>query len=585
MIELTAGDWEVEVRARDLALNVDPTPATCSFNIAEVDPCDPDNDPPNTSITSGCEDYPPGTEEVTLGVAGSDPNNCTPSSSLQFSWRKRLNSGSWGSWSGYTTGSSVIITGLSAGDWDVEVRARDLSLNEDPTPANCRFLIGDGNFVWARTWPGASMYEAGETVTCDYYDNIYVAGGFSGTVDFDPGPGEDWHSSIDPWSDAFISKFDVDGNFKWAITWGSEHMELVYGITTDELGNVFVTGWFEDTADFDPGPGEEWRTNNGLSDVFLCKFSSDGELDWVRTWGGAGMCLNMGLSIDRDVLGNVYCTGKFMGNCDFDPGPGEDWHIGDGLTDVFASKFNSNGTFIWAKTWGGYHCDEGRGITVNQANCVYITGGFRYDVDFDPGPGEDWHYGSDETQFFLSKLDYNGSFQWARTEGGTELDYGNSVATERFGSGSQVFITGGSIYLKSFSRNGDFEWEKTWDGSNCDWNLNRGPNIIDKGSYTYVSGMFTGTVDFDPGSGIDEHSSNGSDDIFLSKFSYDGNHIWTNTWGGTDEDISAGVAIDRLGNFVYVKGTFKGEVDFDPGSAEDWHIGDGFYLSKFNPDE
>lgn len=131
------GIWDIEIRARDETENVDLSPATCSFIIEEQDPCDPDNDPPDTGITSGCYDREAGTTSIQLGVSGSDPNDCTPSYSLKFSWRKKKDGGSWSSWSSYSSGSSITVDDLSAGVWDIEVKARDLSYNEDTTPAIC----------------------------------------------------------------------------------------------------------------------------------------------------------------------------------------------------------------------------------------------------------------------------------------------------------------------------------------------------------------------------------------------------------------------------------------------------------------
>jgi hypothetical protein len=149
--------------------------SNASFKILANTQCNPDNNPPDTCIDSGCNSYPADTPSVTLYVSGSDPNNCTPSESLQFSWRKRLNSGSWGSWSSYTTGSSVTVTGLSAGYWDVEVRARDLALNVDPEPATCSFTIADLSQTITVTSPnGGEKWTKGNqyTITWSSSGNI-----------------------------------------------------------------------------------------------------------------------------------------------------------------------------------------------------------------------------------------------------------------------------------------------------------------------------------------------------------------------------------------------------------------------------
>jgi hypothetical protein len=105
--------------------------------------------------------------------------------------------------------------------------------------------------------------------------NIYVTGYFFAAVDFDPGGGEDWHNSNGS-SDVFLSKFDSSGAFLWAKTWGGSQGEVSHDVVADIAGNAFVAGSFYVTADFDPGPGEDWHTSNGSSDAFLSKFLPDG---------------------------------------------------------------------------------------------------------------------------------------------------------------------------------------------------------------------------------------------------------------------------------------------------------------------
>ena len=86
---------------------------------------------------------------------------------------------------------------------------------------------------------------------------------------------------------------------------------------------------------------------------------------------------------------------------------------------------------------------------------------------------------------------------------------------------------------------------------------------IDSSGNSYVTGWFSGTVDFDPGAGVDSHTSNGFYDVFLSKFDQNGNFIWARTWGGPGDDYAYSVAADYVGN-VYVAGSFLDTVDFDP---------------------
>jgi hypothetical protein len=131
-----------------------------------------------------------------------------------------------------------------------------------------------GNYLWAKTW-GGSNYDWGYGVAVDGSGSAYVTGNFWWTVDFDPGSSVDNHTSNGGY-DVFLSKFDSSGNFKWAKTWGGSMEERAYGVAVGGSGNAYVTGEFYGSADFDPGPGEDWHTSNGYSDVFLSKFLPDG---------------------------------------------------------------------------------------------------------------------------------------------------------------------------------------------------------------------------------------------------------------------------------------------------------------------
>jgi len=102
--------------------------------------------------------------------------------------------------------------------------------------------------------------------------NVYVTGNFRGSVDFDPGPGVENHSSI-AFVDIFLSRFDSSGNFQRADVWGGSDWDTGYKVAVDTTGNVYVTGYFMETVDFDPGPGIDNRTANGWGDVFLSKFA------------------------------------------------------------------------------------------------------------------------------------------------------------------------------------------------------------------------------------------------------------------------------------------------------------------------
>ncbi len=401
------------------------------------------------------------------------------------------------------------------------------------------------------------------------------------------------HGQVDAWQIGEMTVVEPQEPISgWARTWGGSDYDRGYGVATDDSGNVYVTGYFESTVDFDPGGGDP-HTSNGNGDVFLSKFDSSGNFEWVRTWGGSEWAI--GREVAADGSGNVYVTGYFSGTVDFDPGGG-DPHTSNGGRDVFLSKFDSSGNFEWARTWGGSSWDSGLGVAADSSGNVYVTGYFWGTVYFDPG-GDDPHTSNGGRDVFLSKFDSSGNFKWVQTWGGSDSNYGWGVSAD--GSGN-VYVTGhftGTVYfdpgggdphtsngsidvfLSKFDSSGNFEWARTWGGSGWD----RGCVVAADGSgNVYITGYFEGTADFDPGGG-DPHTSNGDWDVFLSKFDSSGNFKWARTWGGPEIDFGLSVAADGSGN-VYITGYFEGTVDFNPGDG-DPHTSNGgrdVFLSKFD---
>jgi hypothetical protein len=453
---------------------------------------------------------------------------------------------------------------------------------------------------WARTWGGESA-EYGLVVAVDNSGFGYVTGTFKKTVDFDPGPGVVGKTSNGA-DDIFLSKFDQDGGFIWARAWGGYKMDVPEGIAVDSYGDVFNTGYYRGTVDFNPGPGTEEYISNGENDIYLTKLSSNGDFLWAYSIGGIRWDSGQGIALDE--YSDIYITGNYNDIVDFEPGPGVKEHISSGKSDAFLCKFGSLGDFQWALTWGGENEDWVNGIAVDSNGDVYVIGAFKDSADFDPGPGVDEHNTHGIEDAFLSKFDHDGDFKWARTWGGDGVNHPNDIAVDSSGN---VYITGwfssvtdfdpspgvynrvanGSkdVFISKFDSNGEFQWAYTWGGTGLGKDYGNGA-AIDGYDNLYIVGEFRGTADFDPGPAYDYRTSNGLGDIFLSKFGVDGELIWACTIGGIGNDEGNGVATDGSSN-IYITGQFQGTVDFDPGPGGEYHTSNGHndsFLCKFPPD-
>ncbi len=420
---------------------------------------------------------------------------------------------------------------------------------------------------WTRTW-GGNNEVAGNGVCIDGSGNIYVTGDYMGNAYFDPDGGDPYPGFGG--QDVFLSKFDPFGNFEWAKTWGGTEWDKGTAVDTDSYGNVYVTGYFGSTVDFNPDGGDP-HTSNGLWDVFLSKFDSSGALQWVRTWGHIWNDAGYDLTVDN--LGYVYVTGSFQNMVNFDP-DGLETRTSNGLEDVFLTGFDVLGNHTMVETWGGVTTDVGNGVCHTASGSICVTGYFTQSVDFDPDGG-DLHISNGTFDAFLSS--FWGSYQWARTWGGSSYDRGLGVSADSTG---KIYVTGNiretvdlnpaggdlhtsngeeDAYLSVFDLSGNLQWANSWGGPGRDLGNSVAADL--SGNH-YVTGYFEDIVDFQPGGG-DPQFSNGMRDAFLSSFDSSGTFNWARTWGEEDWDVGNGTAIDSSG-IAFVTGGFKFVVDFAP---------------------
>lgn len=153
----------------------------------------------------------------------------------------------------------------------------------------------------------------------DGLGNTYTTGYFTDTADFDIGTGEVFLTS-NGFYDVFISKHDTNGNFEWVRKIGGTGFEYAVAMNTDDLGNIFLTGVYEGTVDFNPGSEEYLLTSSGGLDIFILKLDPNGEFVWARSVGGVGY--EESTAIDITPAGKVIILGYFYEEVDFDPGVG-----------------------------------------------------------------------------------------------------------------------------------------------------------------------------------------------------------------------------------------------------------------------
>ncbi len=441
-------------------------------------------------------------------------------------------------------------------------------------------------FEWATQATGETE-SWGYSISTDPSGNVITTGHFFGTVDFDPGAGV-YNLTSNGDADIFIQKLDVNGNLLWATSMGSTAADWGWSLVTDATGNIYVTGWFNYSMDADPGTGTFLLTSQKQA-VFVLKLNGGGNLVWAKQMGSPqdpGWAYGYGIALDADQ--NVITTGSFVGLLDFNPGSGV-FNMTAQNMDTFIQKLDPSGNFVWAKQLKGNSTSQS--IKTDASGNIYVTGSFSGTVDFNPDPAKKAVYNLTafgSSDIYIEKLDANGNFVWAKQAGGTEGNYGYSLAIS---SDGYIYVTGqffgtadfdpgsgtynltsfgeSDIFLLKLSLAGNFIWAKQIGGSN--WNSGNGVTT-DAAGNIYISGFSYATADFNPDPvGTYYLTANGADDLFIYKSDADGNFVWAAMMGGAGHDGNIGITLDGAEN-IYMTGVFSQTTDFNPSGNETFNL-------------
>jgi hypothetical protein len=385
-----------------------------------------------------------------------------------------------------------------------------------------------GASLWAERIGGPAKDHA-TGIAMDREGNVIITGSFHGTADFDPGP-DVFPLSAGVAGDGFILKLDENGNFIWAVKITGDGFNEIRSVRTDGTNNIIVTGLFEGTADFDPTDGLSLHSSKGLDDIFLAKYTPDGQLIWVNGIGGPGSDEGRGVTVT--LTGNVWVAGHFSESVDFNPKPDDASLTAQGQDDIFVATYNGQGEYIRALRIGGNEDEEVNGIHMDAPGNILLTGMFRGNVDFNPSTFTDFLASQGGDDGFVVKLSPSGSFVWARSFGGEENDKGIDISADHLGNilvsgsfnGYADFYSGTpdawaqasgaeDIYVLSLNANGDFGRMDQISGAGSD-----AASAVAhyKSTRYYIAGSFDEPIDADPSADEFSLSPNGISDFFLA---------------------------------------------------------------------
>jgi len=412
------------------------------------------------------------------GTAGKEP-----AARATFTWVKR------GGLKGYDHSNSlaidnnnnVYITGTFAKATDFEGRL----LPAAGKKAQDVFIAGynsSGKLEWVKG-AGGEGFDEGRCITADSRGNLYVTGFFQDEARFDT---ITLKSQGD--RDIFIAKYDGSGKVVWVRQAGGGGIDKGYSVCCDPRDNVLVTGSFRETAAF----GDRKLTARGFSDIFIAKYDPTGNLILVKQAGGKGF--DRGFAVTTDKAGNVYATGYFKDEAQFD----QAMLTSNGGRDIFISKYTPDGELFWVKNAGGSYWDYGYALAVDNKDRLYVTGFFFEDAVFENCKLK----AVNQNDLFVAAYDGSGKLLWVRQAGGDSYDRGKSIA-------------------------------------------------VDNKGHIYVAGHFKGNITF-PGCSLTAH---GEYDSFIAKYDDRGNLLWAGHAGGKYYDEASAIALGS-DNSIYMTGEF-----------------------------
>jgi len=427
-------------------------------------------------------------------------------------------------------------------------------------------------------------------IALDPDENLLAAGLFEGSADFDHGD-TDLVFNAGAIKDIFITKTSATGDFLWAKQIRSlNNLDDIYlnAMITDSEGNVYITGSYISTVDFDPNPlvdyiVDEVNPSNNDQDIFVAKYSPDGNLIWVKTIGHHDT--DYGSTLNLSSNGNLIITGQFRYTVDFDPGD-----------DVATLNSSTNGVFIWTLTPDGDYVDA-KGIsgtsnsfgvyetTMDENDNLYLIGGFFGTVDFDPGTVTYSLTGSGSgATGFVCKLDNTLSCVWAKPINCTSLSI--AMRDVKVDTNGDVFLAAsfyGSVDLdpssdESFDlvsagnqdacvfkldANGTFLWGKHFGGTDAEEIT--ALEFGNDGNLLVGMNTRSTTLDLDPGTGVQTLTNGGSYDLALLELNSSGDFNSVKQISGSQLQQVNDIVVTS--DAVYTGGTFAGSTDFDPGTG------------------
>jgi hypothetical protein len=322
--------------------------------------------------------------------------------------------------------------------------------------------------------------------------------------------------------------------------WGTLDTDVATAVTVDFQGNVYVAGFTYAAMD--------GQVHAGNVDAFLSKFNRYGVRQWTRLWGGTGDDAVADLAVDAS--GNIYVTGRTT--------VAFDGQTGVGSWDAYLTKWSENGVKAWTRVWGTTGSDQAGAVTTDTLGNIYVTGSVRGALS-----GQVWA-GWDDV--FLVRFDALGNRTLTRQWGSAQGDGGAALALDGLGNlylaGHAEGAFGGELHagshdaflMKVSASTGDPAWTRFWGTSAGD----AATGVVVAGGGVFVCGETAGA--------LDGNLAAGGRDLFLTRFTADGERSWTRQRGTAADDWANALVVAPTG-FVTLVGGTTGVLDGQPNAG------------------
>lgn len=454
-------------------------------------------------------------------------------------------------------------------------------------------LVIDPSLEWA-TYYGGVGFDLGTVLNCDNSGNVFLTGAsYMGSDIATTGS----HQSTNAGNfDAFLAKFDKDGNRLWATYFGGTGIDYSYGLVCDINNNVYISGITTSATGMSTTGSHQPASGGGGGDNYLARFDSSGTLIWSTYYGSSGA--ESGGVCTSDNMGHVYLAGYTSGNNNISSNGHQSTNAG-GWNDAYLVQFDTSGVRQWGTFYGGSTHDQADGVACDRLGNVYL-GGQTNSVNNIATPGSHQPAIGGGFDNFLVKFNINGVRQWATYYGGADDDYNGTlrvVACDKMENvflagqtestsgiataGSHQPVIGGGVdaFLVKFNSQGVRSWGTYFGGIGDE---NGGAISCDLSNNIFWCGFTNSTSGIATPGAHQTVYGGGDKDAFLTRFSNNGVQGFGTYYGGNSLDEGYAVGFDYIGNAYISGGTTSPNAIATPNAFSTVYGGGiAIFLAKF----